>query len=146
MDQIREFTLPTEVKGNWKYIEWWHRHGNMLLNMVMMTEFYDLAKSAETILENLVGEKTAVVTPLECFEQDWATFQKVTTETGTRFGHNLNMDDGLFRMPRFYMVSERLGKEHGNVIQNRLRGLMQSGLYALWKKWDRFKDQIAVKR
>ena len=52
----------------------------MLLSIAMMTEFYDLAKSEETILEHLVGEKTAVVTPLECFEQDWATFQKVTTK------------------------------------------------------------------
>ena len=146
LDQLGPFTDAGEVKGDLKYVQWWHRYRNLFLNIVMRAEFYDVAKSEETILGNLVGPKTAVVTPLECFEQDWAVFQKVTSETGTQFGHNLHVDDGFFRKPRYYMTSDGLGKEHGKIMHRRLRGFMQSGLYGFWKKWDKFKDKLTVKQ
>ena len=139
-------THATKVKGHQKYVQWWHRYRTLLLNMVMRAEFYDLAKSEETILENIGGPKTVVVTPLECVDQDWAAFQKVTAETGTQFGNNLHVDDGLFRKPRFYMASDRMGKEHGSILHKRLRGIIQSGIHGFWKKWDKFKDEMAVKR
>ena len=145
-DEIQAFLGYHTGHGDPKYDEWRAQHRAMLLNVIKNAEFYPETRIQQTILEQLLKPKTAAVIPTESIRKYWATFKAVTRETGRQFGNNFERDDDIFRRPKMYMVSDRLGEEHGSFMQKRLRGIMQSGIYWIWEKWTKCRDKTTARR
>ena len=126
----------SKVKTNERHLQWMEKHRRMLTNMINRAKFFDLAHAEQTYTEYLGRPQTAVVMPTECFREDWRVFKTVASKTGRSFGHNLHEDDGLFKSMTGFLATTKFGKEHGTIMEYRLRGLTHSGIYWQWRRWE----------
>ena len=149
IEELGTFFLEADdtiVAKDLKRLQWARNHRRMLTNMINRAKFFDLANGEETYAEHLLRPQTAVVMAKESFQEDWKVFERLTSKTGRRFGHNLHVYDGLFRRMTAVMTATKFGKEHGTIMEKRLRGLTQSGIYSLWQRWESHRKEHQLEK
>ena len=95
----------------------------------------------ETILLNgLTAPKTALVIPQRSFDRVWEQVRGVMKKTRKKLASNANTkDDPVLGLSPTYKISSDFGI-YGDVLQiRRAKVLMESGLYRLWKRWDKLR-------
>ena len=98
--------------------------------------------SIDTVIgKDLTKPRTAFVTTKESFEKDWSAFQSFMAKPKNKykFVHSCAAEDATLRAFQGYYITGRLTGVNGDLVLKRMRGLMSSGIYGLWKKWDKLR-------
>ena len=116
---------------------WWKKQLQYTENIKSRGRIRPIQMLEQVIRNELVEPRTAFVTPSEQFPNDWAVFQAVMKNmySGVKFvGSGKAETVGL--NAAWFIRSGYDEDNFGNFMWLRAAALMESGIYAVWKKWD----------
>ena len=113
-------------------------YGETLKNWVLDFQLFQLERMEQVIREELVKPRTAFILPKPQFEADWDLFRNVMKKSRLRFAHNAHSQDSTLKVAQGYGLNSGLNEYHQHVPK-RLKGLMSSGIYHAWKKWEAYR-------
>ncbi|CAG7719701.1 unnamed protein product [Allacma fusca] len=117
----------------------WRRTHSMLSYIMNRIYFFcdQTQKLANIITKELMEPKTAMVVETKRFPVYWRQVQGlVTANRKLKFAHNFKITDNFLKMPAGYYLTGGMDQVY-QVVPNRLKTLMSSGIYGLWEKWDK---------
>ena len=92
-------------------------------------------------LDKIVGTeltkpRTAFLSPENHFETDWSHFKAtMKSESGHKFAFSKH-EDRFLQIPEYYEITSGMNEYHKKVVPRRMKALMSSGIYSLWRKWE----------
>ena len=136
-----ETSLHSGIRYEAGYEKWLHERAKILR---ILTERADVV--CETSLERRIKSdlwqpRTAFITTKELFLMDWQKFEDFTARSklGVKFAHSCAVEDGSLRAFQGFYITGRLTGSEGELVLKRMRGLVSSGIYSEWKKWDTYR-------
>ncbi|CAG7726528.1 unnamed protein product [Allacma fusca] len=121
------------------------------LRYVMLNSSF-VCRGSSTSLIQFIGKelkqpKTAFIVERQNFHYYWEIFEAaMDKKSALKFAHNFKTQDPFLKQPDGYYITSGMHETY-QLIPNRMKTLLSSGLYWLWTKWDdiRFSNTGNVK-
>ncbi|CAG7733869.1 unnamed protein product [Allacma fusca] len=118
--------------------KWQRTHNILQYTMDRIYFFCDQTQTLAYIIKKELREpKTAMVVETKQFPIYWRQVRDlVRANRKLKFAHNYKITDNFLKMPSGYYLTGGMDQVY-QLVPNRLKILMSSGIYWLWEKWDK---------
>ena len=125
---------------NEKYKEWPSRRTSLLQNMASDGRIRAFGRIQDIIRQELFQPRTAFVSPAETFDTDWKIFEEESRTLRVRFSHSEYAEDfgGMFG----YELTSGFNEHVGKAMDLRGDMILQSGVFWLWEKWEKYRQDF----
>ena len=129
--------------GNQIFHKWFGQKTLLLQRMTNQSRIRPFSRIRKVIREELLQPRTAFVSAAETFEADWKIFKKVSRRLNVRFAHSQEGEN--FGSIFGYELTGGFNEYVRNAMHVRGEMLMESGIFWLWKKWERLRRAFRVR-
>ena len=131
------FCAMQQCPDDEKFKNWLNRRQSFLQNMASHSRIRPFRRIRNVIHEQLLLPRTAFVSPAENFDGDWKIFEEESRVLHVRFSYSEHSED--FGSMFGYQLTSGFNEHVGEEMQLRAQMLMESGIFWLWKKWEKFR-------
>lgn len=90
-----------------------------------------------------LASKTIFVSPRPYFDSDWNSFREtMSLNRKIKFTHYYDSEDTTLKPYLAHGFTRGLHPRHNHLVPRRLKTLFSSGIWALWKKWDKLRQTL----
>ena len=126
--------------------KWVTRQGTLLENMASRSRVRSFSPMRNVIRDEMLQPRTAFASPAATFDTNWKTFEEESRGLNVHFVHSEHDEDFGSSMFGYHLTSG-FNEYVGNGVHRRGEMLMESGIFGLWKRWEKiphdFRNQNA---
>ena len=131
------FCCMQHCPDNEKFKNWLRRRKSLLQNIARHSVVRPFSQIGRVIREEMLQPRTAFVSPAETFDGDWKIFEEESSALHVRFSYSQNSED--FGSMFGYQLTSGFNEHVGNAMHLRAEMLMESGIFWLWKQWEKLR-------
>ena len=133
--------------GTETYRRWWRKYQEAFWRLVDNTRIACVDDIKRVIAEELIRPSTAFVSPTSHFATDWQHFKAYNRRNmNAKFASSGNVNELLLKVDTAFGSPLGLNGIHLAHVPARVKSLMTSGIYDLWKKWERMRSIFHMER
>ena len=140
MPFVKFFCLLQHCPDDRVFKEWLRRRASLLQNMASHSRVRPFSRIRGVIREELLQPHTPFVSPAEMFDADWKTFEEESKALLVRFAHSEYFEN--FGSMFGYQLTSGFNEYVGNAVPLRGEMLMKSGIFWLWKKREKLRQDF----